>query len=225
MKIMVIAAHPDDEILGVGATMAKHIANKDKVFVLILGQCIAPNREVETGQIKEHTLNAAKIIGLEKTQVHFADLGVKENKMLDELPLWKLATTISKKVNDLKPDVVYTHHKGDVNTHHQIVFQASMIALRTMDEFIVKKVLCYEIPSSTEQAPSFKEYCFNPNAFVDVGGFIEKKIEAMKEYKTEIRKYPHPRSEEGIAIYAKYRGLKIGVEAAEAFILVREVIR
>ena len=104
MRIMVIAAHPDDEILGLGATMAKHIANKDKVFVLILGQCIAPNRNAEIEQIKKHTLNAVKIIGLEKAHVHFADLGVKENKMLDELPLWQIATAISKILNDTKPE-------------------------------------------------------------------------------------------------------------------------
>ena len=146
-----------------------------------------------------------------------------DNKF-DTVPLLSIIKTIEKFIKEIKPDRIYTHHYGDLNIDHRITFDAVITACRPVKKENMRKILAFEVPSSTAwNAPAANNY-FMPNVFVDISDTIEKKIEAMRLYKTEIRDYPHPRSIEMIQALAKVRGGAAGMEMAEAFILIRELI-
>ncbi len=122
----------------------------------------------------------------------------------------------------MQPDIVYTHHRGDSNQDHRAVFAASLIACRAISRHKVKKLLSYEVPSSTDIAPPFPEYAFQPNYYVNVKDFLQKKIDAMRAYVREMKQFPHARSAKGIQVFAEKRGMEVGFEAAEAFVVIRE---
>lgn len=218
MKILVIAAHMDDEVLGAGATIAKHVAAGDEVSVCIVCKRAYDHKfdEVINREEKAATRRAAAILGYE--HVEFLDL---RDELLDER-LLDIIVPLEECVMRLKPDVVYTHHRGDSNQDHRAVLQASLIACRPISNHKVGKLLCYEVPSSTDIAPPFPEYMFQPNYWVDVAGFVDKKIEAMKAYVREMKQFPHPRSAKGIEVLAQKRGMELGFTAAEAFVLLRD---
>jgi len=130
---------------------------------------------------------------------------------------------IEKCVNEVKPDIIYTHHKGDSNQDHSAAFNATIVAARTTNKHKVGKILCYEVPSSTEQGAPFVGNIFIPNVFIDITKTLDKKIAALKEYKSEIRPFPHPRSIKAIVNLAENRGVSAGLKAAESFSLVREI--
>ena len=218
MKVLVIAAHMDDEILGMGGTIAKHVAAEDKVTVCIACKR-AYNHQFDPKLVQEEkdaALKAAKILGYE--HIKFLDL---RDELLDER-LLDLIDPIENLVIKLEPAVVYTHHRGDSNQDHRAVCHASMVACRSTCQFKVPRVLTYEVPSSTDIAPPFPEYAFQPNFYVDISGFIEKKIEAVKAYTRELREFPHPRSTKGIEVLAQKRGMEVGFQAAEGFMVIRE---
>lgn len=220
MKVLVIAAHPSDELLGVGGTLAKHVDAGDEVFACIL--CKSPNMfysEDAVKKIEKYTLEAAKIIGIKKVfQFDFP------NMKLNIEPMINLVKAISKPIEIIKPHIVYTYHRGDIHSDHKTVFDATMAATRSVGDNVVKKVLCYEDPSSTHLSPPFIEYAFVPNVFVDVSNTIHKKVKALKAYKSEVRKYPHPRSIEVLMRRAQIWGIKVSRKDVEAFELVREIL-
>ena len=218
MRVLIIAAHMDDEVLGTGATIAKHVKAGDDVTVCVVCKRAydhkfdpAINQEEKTA-----TRRAAQILGYNK--VEFLDL---RDELLDERVL-DVIVPLEECITRIRPDVVYTHHRGDSNQDHRAVLQASLIACRPISNHKVKKLLCYEVPSSTDIAPAFPEYAFQPNYWVDVAGFVDRKIEAMKAYVREMKEFPHPRSAKGIEVLAQKRGMEIGFGAAEAFMLVRD---
>lgn len=218
MRVLVIAAHMDDEILGMGGTIAKHVAAGDEVTV-----CIACKRayyhQFDPAVVEEEKAaaqRAAVVLGYQ--DIRF--LGLRD-ELLDER-LLDVIVPLEECVLKLRPDIVYIHHRGDSNQDHRAVFQASMIACRTISQHKVPRMLAYEVPSSTEQAPPFPEYGFQPNYYVDISQFLERKIEAMKAYARELRQFPHPRSAKGIEVLAQKRGMEIGFQAAEAFVVVRD---
>ena len=222
--ILVIAAHPDDEVLGCGGTVARFEAEGDKVYTLILGEGITARdassdqhkREEGIRGLKKQAEAANKILGVKK--VYTFDF---PDNRFDTIPLLDIIKTIEKIKEDVKPDIVFTHHYGDLNIDHQITFKAVMTAFRPTKDESVKEIYSFEIPSSTEwNAPSSLTY-FMPDYFVDISKTIKLKVRAMKEYKCEIREYPHPRSIESIEIKAKQRGIQVGLEAAEAFEVIR----
>ncbi|HEV8657222.1 MAG TPA: PIG-L deacetylase family protein [Thermoanaerobaculia bacterium] len=218
MKVLVIAAHMDDEVLGVGATIAKHVDAGDNVSVCVVCQRAYEHRfDPKINQEeKAATRRASEILGYKN--IEFLDL---RDELLDER-LLDIIVPLEECVVRLQPDVVYTHHRGDSNQDHRAVLQASLVACRPISQHKVKKLLCYEVPSSSDIAPPFPEYAFQPNYYVDVAGFVDRKIEAMKAYVREMKRFPHPRSAKGIEILAQKRGMEMGFEAAEAFAVVRD---
>ncbi len=222
MNVLVIGAHPDDEILGCGGTMARHVENGDNVFVAILAWGVASRYTPDMIEIqKSRVMQASNIIGVKETV--FFGIGGSERRF-DEFPFIDVIRPLEDCIDRFRPDIIYTHHRGDSNTDHQITFKATVSAARTLRKFVVKKFLCYETLSSTDQAPPFLEYAFMPNVFVNIEPYLERKIEAMSCYKSELHPYPHPRSLESIRFQAKVWGHKSACEAAEAFILVREIL-
>ncbi len=222
--ILVIAAHPDDEVLGCGGTMARLTSEGNNVFTLILGEGVTSRdrkrdlakRENEIAELKKQAENANRILGVKK--VYTFDF---PDNRFDSVPLLDIIKTVEEIKDGIKPDIVFTHHLGDLNIDHQVTFKAVMASCRPTNDESVKEIYSFEIPSSTEwNAPSSLTY-FMPDYFVDVNKSLEIKINALKEYKTELRDFPHPRSLKAVELNAKYRGVKIGFEAAEAFKTVR----
>lgn len=215
-KVLVIAPHPDDEILGVGGTILKHINKNDEVFLCIVTKAYTPEwseefletRKQELEKIRQF-LNIKKIYNLD-----FPSL------KLDTIPKREINEAISRVVSEVNPDILYIPHKGDLRADHRIVFESSLIAIRPINNRI-KKVLSYETLSETEWGRPLG--LFAPNIYVNIEDTIEKKKEAMKIYEGELQEYPHPRSLEGIEILAKKRGLEAGFKFAEAFMLIREI--
>lgn len=218
LRVAVIAPHMDDEVLGVGGTIARHVAQGDHVSV-----CIVANRAynhvydpVRIEQQKEAARRAQVILGYH--ELFFLDL---DDEQLDH-KIIDVVVPLEAFIRSCNPEIVYVNHRGDSNQDHKAVFQASVIACRTFANPGIKKVLCYEVLSSTEQAPAFGEYAFVPNCYCSVESCIDKKVSALKCYDDELRVFPHPRSEQGIKILAQKRGMEIGAIYAESFMVVRE---
>jgi LmbE family N-acetylglucosaminyl deacetylase len=220
--ILVVAAHPDDEILGCGATAARHVQEGRDVYFAILGEGITARHEsreaADAGQLSrlhEHAHAAARKIGVKDLFLH----KLPDNR-LDTVPLLDVVKLVEDLVLRLKPEVIYTHHPGDLNVDHGVVHRAVLTATRPMRGQPVKEIYAFEVPSSTEWAFGLCPV-FRPNVFVDVGAALETKIAAMACYETESRKFPHPRSPEALRAIATRWGSVVGCVAAEAFELVR----
>lgn len=219
--VLCVAAHPDDEVLGCGGTMAK-LAENNRIYILILGEGITsrdiPDTEKNEGlkELKKQSEQANKILGVK--EVFFESF--PDNKF-DTIPLLDIIKSIEKKIQEIKPEVIFTHHHGDLNIDHQLTHRAVLTAVRPVGDYMVKKILSFEVLSSTEWNSQNQNNFFTPNTYIDISETLNKKLEAMKAYKSEIRDYPHPRSLEAIEILAKKRGLEVGLKYAEAFSLVR----
>ena len=219
-KILVVAAHPDDEILGVGGTILKHARRGDSVYLLILGDGVT-SRGAGSLEMKKRAIQAAaaaKILGVK----NFFLEKLPDNKF-DSVALLTIVRKVEKVLYKIKPEIVYTHFGDDLNIDHRLTFQAVLTACRPQPKFFVKQILAFETLSSTEWQAKQKKKLFCPSEYNDIGEFIGKKIEAMAIYGDELRKYPHPRSKEGIEILARYRGLEVGYKYAEAFQLIRRL--
>lgn len=224
-RILIVAAHPDDETLGCGGTIAKYTKEGDKVYCLFLGRGKAsrfyPNKSDSQKTKKEQTIlekearKAAKILGISK--IFFEDFS---DQQYDTVSLLEIINAIEKIKKKVKPDIIFTHHFGDLNLDHQITCRAVLTVCRPLRNGTVKKIYSFEILSSTEWSINFS---FKPNVFVNIKETFNKKIEALEAYKSEIRKFPHPRSIRSIEKIAQLRGAMAGVELAEAFELVREI--
>lgn len=225
-KVLVVAAHPDDEILGCGGAVLRHIAEGDVVHTMIMAEGLTSRDETRDVDGRSGELlalhmqaeRAADFMGVEKLILH----GFPDNRM-DEVALLDVVKKIEAEVEEFQPEIVYTHHAGDVNIDHRIVHDAVVTVCRSLPGQSVKTILFFETVSSTEWQPSRSHPVFAPNWYVDIEKFMEKKIEALRFYASEMREYPHPRSYEGIEILAKQRGITVGVKYAEAFVLGRMV--
>lgn len=225
-KILVVAAHPDDEVLGCGGMIARMVAEGDLVFCLLMG-CGKTSRddkknktEIEKEQniLKKEALEAAKILGI--SEVFFEDF---PDQKYDTVPFLDLVKSVEKVKDVVRPDIVYTHFGGDLNLDHQLTSRAVLTATRPVLGESVKSVYFFEVPSSTEWSFNQNYNSFSPNVFVDVSGVFDKKNKALVAYKSESRKYPHPRSSENVEVIAKHWGAVVGKEKVEAFILVRNL--
>jgi len=224
-KILAIVAHPDDEIIGVGGTLCKHIAQGDDVTVLILGDGKSSRKLV----YKKLTEGTEKL-SLKETQKALTYIGVKSffrekfpDNRFDSVNLLDLVKKISHYVETIKPSIVYTHHFGDLNIDHQKTAEAVTIACRPIENNCVRTIYQFETLSSTEMAGYVPGRAFLPNMFVDITNQIEKKINAMNCYKSELHAFPHPRSIEAIKANAKVWGAKVNIHYAEAFFCLREI--
>jgi len=212
MRVLVIAAHPDDEILGVGGTICKHIEKADEVYVCIVTKAYEPEWTIDYIQLKvEEQKKVDKLLNIKKRfNLDFPTV------KLNTIPHGTLNHKLASVVDKVKPNIVYTHYENDLNQDHKIVSQATLVATRPPKRI---QLLSYETLSSTE----YSNIRFNPNFYVDIGKFINKKIDIFKIYSSEVREYPHPRSLKGIEILAKRRGIEIFLEHAEAFLLIRNI--
>lgn len=223
-KVLIVAAHPDDEILGVGGTIRKHVQAGDEVNVIILGEGLTSrtNKREDTeknniDKLNESANKAMKLIGYKKLYLE----KLPDNRF-DSIDLVDIIKIIERHIFVLKPDIVYTHYCMDLNLDHRITFQAVITACRPIGDYSVKEIYAFETPSSTEW--NFKNgNVFNPNVFIDIKDTIDIKLDAMECYETEIRDYPHPRSLKALEIIAAKWGTVVGKEYVEAFELIRKI--
>jgi len=230
--IMIIAAHPDDEVLGCGGTIAKHATQGDQVHILILAEGLTSrdkNRDISTrkeelGQLAQTAKTAGKLLGAHGVML----LGLPDNR-LDTVPRLDLIKKIEAVISKIQPSIVYTHHGGDLNIDHRITCEAVITACRPYPGQAVRTLLFMEIPSSTGWQVPDTHITFNPTWFTDISArdkgtsFLEKKLNALRVYDSEMRAFPHARSIEAVKALARWRGASAGLNAAEAFVSGRQI--
>ncbi|MEQ9716419.1 MAG: PIG-L deacetylase family protein [Candidatus Asgardarchaeum sp.] len=221
MKVLTVIAHPDDEVLGCGGTVTRLSKEGHAIYILILGEGVTSRdnirnrkkRENEIIDLKNYAEKANAILGVK--EVFFRDF---PDNRFDTVPLLDIVKVIEKIKNNIKPEIIFTHYEKDLNIDHQITYKAVITATRPIKGETVKEIYSFELPSSTEWNYPLS---FSPNVFYDISETINVKLRALKEYKTELREYPHPRSLEGVKLNAKYWGMKVGLKHAEAYKVVR----
>ncbi|HET7086173.1 MAG TPA: PIG-L deacetylase family protein [Rhizomicrobium sp.] len=228
-RIAVVVAHADDEVLGCGGTLKRHTAAGDEVWTIVLADgetsrfADSPPDDFVRARIAERRAAAqrsSEALGVEHLHIHeFPD------NRLDTRPLLEIVRVVEQHIHKIGPDMVYTHHSGDVNIDHRLVHEAVITACRPGPGHPVKDLLFFETPSSTEWQPAHSAQAFLPNWFVDISETLEHKLAALKHYDQEMRPWPHPRSYEGVRHLASWRGASVGCAAAEAFILGRRIRR
>lgn len=224
MNVLVVAAHPDDEILGCGGTLAKHIAAGDPVSIVFFTNGVS-SRAKEQGatdafERQKAAEKALRIIGIE--HVKFLDL---PDNAMDSLPRLTITQALEESTYDMCPDIVYTHHPADLNIDHCLTHEAVMTCFRPQPGEALPDILLFEVSSSTGWASPQMGALFVPRHFVDISDFLEKKLEAVNAYSMEMRTFPHARSPEAVRHLAGYRGSQIGMLAAEAFDVARTYMR
>jgi len=219
MRHLVIAAHPDDEVLGAGGLMARQAAAGDKVVTAILGEGLTSRRgsretirAEDLEALHENARRANALLGV--GDVRF--FGLPDNRF-DTVPLLDVVKHIEGLIDEIRPDAIYTQHGGDLNVDHEITFRATLTATRPMQGHSLHAVYAYEVASSTEWA--FGQFAprFSPQMFFDIEASLEKKIKAMAQYTSESRPFPHPRSAEALRAAAARWGSCVGLRAAEPF--------
>lgn len=224
-KILMIVAHPDDELLGVGATMHKLInENNCEVRVVILGEGLTSRSDVRDTEKwnKELEIHRANIYNAQK-KIGYHELSIYNfaDNRFDSVGLLDIVKVVEKEKQDFKPDIIFTHHGGDLNIDHQKTFEAVITATRPMKEEIVKTIITFETPSATEWSFN-SEKQFKPNFWIEISeeNLISKQ-KAMDCYEFETREYPHPRSNKALKALAEKRGVEIGTDLAECFSIIR----
>lgn len=225
--ILVVAAHPDDEVLGCGGTIAKHIDRGDKVHILHVSEGVSSRFSIgedgrdwgtEIAQREQFARNASKVLGME------APLFLRHPnlRMHMESKLF-ITKQIEDVLENVRPSTIYTTHPGDMNTDHGVTFECVLTACRPVAGKSVRKIFAFEVLSSTEWCHQDLRREFLPNHFVNIAPYFDMKLESVRCYDYEMREYPHPRSQEIIECQAKLRGAQVGIEMAEAFVTIRSV--
>ncbi len=215
--VLVVVAHADDEVLGCGGAIARHVAEGDQVHVVFVADGVTSRGGAGTDELarrQQATERACAILGVKS----MAFFGMPDNR-LDSVPLLDIIQPLEAICANLAPLVVYTHHCGDLNVDHRITHEAVMTACRPLPSASVREILTFEVMSSTEWGGGAAP--FLPNLFIDIGTQLETKMRALDAYELEMRAFPHSRSLEHIRHLARHRGSSVGVEAAEAFMVVR----
>jgi len=217
-KILVIAAHPDDEAIGCGGTLTIHQKKGDEIFLLFMTNGVSARNNYSNTEISIRRKMADAV----SSQLHVKKtfyLDFQDNQ-LDKVPLLMIVKEIEKIIKKIKPKLIYTHSFGDLNIDHQKTFEATVTACRPQPNFPVKEIYSFEVPSSTGWH-HYKLKNFNPNLYIDITKVCFKKKKLLNIYSKEMRKSPHARSVEGIINLSKYRGNQVGVGNAEAFEIIR----
>ena len=229
-KILIICSHPDDEVLGCGGTIAKHVNNKDIVKVIYTHEGCSSRYNIKKNQkikkqinleIKEREEMAIRV----SKYLNFKIINFYNYCNLDKtnFNLLELIKKIDNDIKIFKPTTIYTHNEFDLNEDHRITFKATINACRPNNIHNVNEIYAFETPSVTEWANSFYQNKFNPDYFIDVDKFFEKKMKALKIYNKELRKFPHPRSKAFIEALAIYRGGSVYLKKAESFKTIRKI--
>jgi len=227
MNILCVVAHPDDEVLGVGGTLARHTASGDDVHVCILSDGVASRHEEIDSKVREQIERRR-----DRARKACENLGVKSTSFyqfpdneFDSVPLLDIVQTIEDEIEEHDPDVVYTHHYGDLNIDHELTSRATVTATRPLKESRINKVLAFETLSATEWSTPSPENAFQPQHFVNIEETLEAKLAGLSVYEDELRDAPHPRTVDTIRQNAHVWGAKAGIPAAEPFEVLREVRR
>ena len=226
-RILVVAAHPDDEVLGCGGTIARHADAGDHVQVLIVSEGATSRLHTRDRAMVSNELSAlalaahkaGRILGAQGVEL----LDFPDNR-LDSLDRLELIKVIESRIDEHQPQLVYVHHAGDLNVDHRRLHEAVVTACRPIPDHPVRSLLSFEVASSTEWQPPLSAQMFQPNWFVDITAHWERKRNALEAYSTEMRSWPHARSIKGLEYLARWRGAQVGVEAAEAFCLLRHLV-
>ena len=218
--IVVVAAHADDEAIGCGGTIARHVAEGDTVHAIFIADGVTSRGGQSSNELDKRqasAIAAQSILGIKSTSF----LNLPDNR-LDSVSLLDIIQPLEAVIKKLTPEVIYTHHYGDLNVDHRITHQAVMTACRPLPGSSVREIYTFEIMSSTEWATPTASP-FVANYYVDISKYLSRKLDALEAYKDEMRQPPHSRSIEHIKILALHRGHTVGVAAAEAFMVVRVV--
>ena len=219
-SVLVVAAHTDDEALGCGGTIARHVAEGDTVHAVFLADGVTSRIESNSDELRRRekaAKDAHAILGIQST--HY--LGFSDNR-LDSVPLLDIVQLLEAKIHILQPQVIYTHHHGDLNVDHRITNQAVLTACRPLPESSVREIFTFEVMSSTEWS-STSQSAFLPQVYVDITNYLKRKMKALGAYRLEMRAAPHSRSLDHIQALALHRGHSAGFRAAEAFMVMRVV--
>ncbi|HEY9852380.1 MAG TPA: PIG-L deacetylase family protein [Leptolyngbyaceae cyanobacterium] len=219
-KILIIAPHADDEVLGVGGTMARFAAEGAEVYVVIATQGYPPDYSEEVSKIvREQALVANRLLGVKQTQ--FLPLPAAN---LDSVPYREINNQLVEAIHNIQPQILYIPFNGDLHVDHQRIFLSALVAARPNLINTPNRIYAYETMSETNWNAPYLTPNFVPNVFVDISDYLEMKIEAMELYASQLKPFPHERSIEALRALATLRGSTVGRFAAEAFVLVREII-
>lgn len=217
-KILLVVAHPDDEVLGCGATVARHVRRGDEVHLLVLADGETSRAQADLDHRSSALAKSCQTLGIKAhRQESFPD------NQLDRVPLIDVVRKVEAQVRALRPDLVYTHFAHDLNVDHRVAHAAVLTACRPQPGATVREIRCFEVVSSTHWIGAQASATFNPNLFVDVSETLAIKLEALRHYDAEMRPWPHQRSYKGLEVLAQFRGASVGVEAAEAFVVERRI--
>ena len=219
MNVLVIAPHDDDDPLGVGGTIAKHVSKGDRVYVCIVTSGTEPLFSKEDmAVLAQETKRVHDFLGI----AHTYFLGFPA-AMLEDVPRFQLNQAIMDVILETKPEVVYLPHFGDMQKDHTLTAEAAMVGLRPKYDHVVREIYAYETLSETEWNIPHSKNAFLPNAFSDISDYLDTKLKALAMYTTQVADFPNPRSVEAVSCLAKLRGSSINVAAAEAFYLIRKI--
>lgn len=217
---MVIAPHPDDEILGCGGTIKKMTTNGMEVNILIVTRGKqGMYSEERINKVRNEALFAHKLLGVSNT--HFLDFPAPD---LDCTPISELSMALLKVITDNKSDTIFIPHRGDIHNDHKAVFNAALVAVRPVNNNTVKRIYCYETLSETEWAAPFSDDAFIPDNFVNIAEVFSTKLDAFRCFKSQMREFPNPRSLKAIESQANLRGSVVGFTHAEAFKTIRAIL-
>jgi LmbE family N-acetylglucosaminyl deacetylase len=219
-NILVIVAHPDDEAIGCGGTLAKHKADNDTIHIIYMTDGVSArenSEDIDANERNKMAHAAGKYLSAKQYFFNFPD------NSMDKVPLIDIVQAIESVLSQLSPDIIYTHHYGDLNIDHQIVHQAVMTANRPQPNRHIASIYTFEVNSSTEWGIQSSTNYFLPSCFIDITKHVVDKNNLLDIYAKEMRPYPHSRSKEAITALTAVRGSSVGVNYAEAFMLIREL--
>ena len=221
-RIAVFGPHPDDQDLGMGGTIAAHSRSGDQVSLLFLGTGVGARMSSDNAEVKRRANaaeGAAHVLGAEIVQVHdFPD------NAFDQVPLLELVQAIESAKRHVQPDLVYTHHGGDLNIDHRLCCQATLTAFRPQPNERCREIRTFEVNSSTEWSAPSVTPAFQPNLYIDIGQTLGQLESALRCYGEEMRDAPHSRAVESVLNAARFRGSQVGLDAAESFMVLRRIV-
>lgn len=220
MNILVIAPHPDDEVLGCGGAIVKYVSEGHDVYVAVVTKGCEPLfPESQVQQVRNECMEADRLLGVKQTI--FMDFPAS---MLESVSRYEFNGAFLRLIHDTKPDIVFIPHRGDMQIDHKMTVDAAMVALRPKYDHIVKKIYAYETLSETGWDIPNTVNEFIPTCYIDISDVLESKLEAINMFKSQISDFPNARSLETIKALAQYRGSMMNLKAAEAFMLIREIV-